>query len=424
MATPSLIDQGKFSRHLEDVPVLPDVDEIPIVDADTHITEPADLWTSRVSTKKWGDLVPHVKWVENRGTGSAAVANDPGLSWFVGDEKIAPAPSGVNAGWKFPPPSKPPTYEEAIPASYTLEDRLQLMNDEGVYSQVLYPNVAGFGAERFGRMKEEELKLELVKAYNDFIHEWTAPAAHRFVKVCAIPFWDLDESIKEIHRNKDRGFTAVLFGGHPQVYGLPHLPSKHWDRFYSVCEELDLSVNTHIGGGDVGDVFVGAPEAGRANYSIGVALLFLSNVRPIAELCMGGVFARHPKLRVVSVESGIGWVPFLMEAMDHQFFENKVYEVRDDFDRLPSEYLREHIYTCFWFERIAPQKLLHDIGVDHVLFETDFPHPTSLYPAESVRAHAARALADATPEERRKVMAENAARLYKVELPVDQSWRS
>src|SRR5690606_32055259 len=97
-------------------------------------------------------------------------------------------------------------------------------------------------------------------------------------------------------------------------------------------------------------------------------LCFFSNARPIAEFCMTGVFGRHEKLKVVSVESGIGWAPFLMESMDHQFFECNVAEERPDFEMLPSEYFKKHVSVCFWFEKIAPMKLIHEIGVNNVLF--------------------------------------------------------
>jgi hypothetical protein len=92
------------------------------IDADTHITEPADLWTSRVSSK-WGDMVLHVK------------QDDKGInSWFVGDQKVAAAPSGVFAGWKGKFPSSPPTYEEAHPASFDVHERLKLMDSAKLYN--------------------------------------------------------------------------------------------------------------------------------------------------------------------------------------------------------------------------------------------------------------------------------------------------
>jgi predicted TIM-barrel fold metal-dependent hydrolase len=417
-----LIDGGRFSRKLEEISPLEDVERIPMVDADTHVTEPADLWTARISVKKWGDLVPHVLPVASRV--NQLGDQGPGLGWFIGDTNIAPAPTGTNAGWKLPPPNKPPSYEEAHPASYTLSDRLKLMNDEGVYSQVLYPNVAGFGAQRFLDLKDAELRLECVRAYNDFLFDWTAAAPERFVKVCAVPFWDIKETVKEVERCKARGFTGILFCSYPHEYGQPFLADPYWDPLYSLAEDYDMPINTHIGTGDVGDAFRGWKGAKRANYAMGAALCFFTNARPLMEFCMGGVFARHPKLKVVSVESGIGWAPFLMEAMDHQFFECQVYQEREDFDMLPSEYFKRNCYVCFWFEKTGPMKLLHDIGVEHCLFETDFPHPTSLYPAESVKAHVARSMKDETPEVRRKVLAENAASLYKVQLPVDMKWRT
>src|SRR5262249_45810919 len=102
-----------------------------IIDVDTHISEPPDLWTSRVSVQKWGDLVLHVKWDEKM----------KGLAWFIGDERVAAAPSIAMAGWKEPPPSNPPTYEDAHPGAYDAVERLKLMDEEQIYAHILYPNV-------------------------------------------------------------------------------------------------------------------------------------------------------------------------------------------------------------------------------------------------------------------------------------------
>jgi len=144
--------------------------------------------------------------------------------------------------------------------------------------------------------------------------------------------------------------------------------------------------------------------------------MYMSNVRIIVNLCMSDLFDRYPKLRVVSAESGIGWIPFVLEAMEYQLDE--VVSEPDEVNfqqRRPTEYFRDHISVMFWFEQSAPEKLIADVGVNNVLVETDIPHPTCLYP--NPRQHFARVLADLEPSTRRRVLQDNAAELYGISIP-------
>ena len=128
---------------------------------------------------------------------------------------------------------------------------------------------------------------------------------------------------------------------------------------------------------------------------------------------ISGMFDRHPGLKFVSVESGMGWIPFILETIDYEVLENAPEQFRK-FKRKPSEYFKHHWYATWWFERSRNhlQALFDAVGEDNVLFETDFPHPTCLYPkpldviAEQV--------ATLRPETRRKVLGENAQKLYRL----------
>ena len=142
----------------------------------------------------------------------------------------------------------------------------------------------------------------------------------------------------------------------------------------------------------------------------------LRNGNQLVDLLLSGVLARYPTIRFVSVESGIGWIPFVLEALDYQYKGNRVAEEHPEFDRLPSAYFKRNVYACYWFEETAPRRLLDQVGVDNVMFETDFPHPTCLYGAQ-VHERIARGLGDCTPDVRRKILWENGARLYRVQEP-------
>jgi predicted TIM-barrel fold metal-dependent hydrolase len=143
--------------------------------------------------------------------------------------------------------------------------------------------------------------------------------------------------------------------------------------------------------------------------------LFLDNGKQLTDLLFSGVLPRFPQLRILSVESGIGFIPFVLEAADYTFEYGKVRQQRPEFTLKPSEYFRRQVYGCYIFEEYAPRALLDTIGADNVLFETDYPHPVCLY--GNVREKIDRALGEAAPAVRRKVLWENAAKLYKIAPP-------
>ena len=138
--------------------------DIKVIDVDTHVVEPADLWTSRVSTKKWGDKVPHVVWSEKRQEDI----------WLSEDKVLGAAGAPASAGYEFAPPKYPPRISDAHPSTWRAEDRLAAMDEYGIHAQVLYPNVAGFGGGRFSDPKDAELNLLLIQAYNDYLTDFAS----------------------------------------------------------------------------------------------------------------------------------------------------------------------------------------------------------------------------------------------------------
>jgi predicted TIM-barrel fold metal-dependent hydrolase len=148
--------------------------------------------------------------------------------------------------------------------------------------------------------------------------------------------------------------------------------------------------------------------------ALGSATLFFDNARVLGNLLYSGILERFPKVKVVSVESGIGWIPFLLETLDYEAQETGSYK-NGKLKMLPSEYFRRQVYGCFWFETNAPQKLIQDVGVNNVLFETDFPHPTCLYPNN--RNHLQKAMGHLDENICRRVLQDNAAELYRIPLP-------
>ena len=142
-------------------------------------------------------------------------------------------------------------------------------------------------------------------------------------------------------------------------------------------------------------------------------MMFISNAKVILNLITSGLLERFPKLNFVSVESGIGWIPFILETLDYSLAESGAHRL-DKLSMSPFDYFRRQIYASFWFEGRDTAASIRRLGVDNVMFETDFPHPVCLYPRPLEQAR--KGLGDLTLEERRKVLSTNAARVYGIPL--------
>ena len=283
-----------------------------VIDVDTHITEPGDLWTSRLP-EKFRDRAPRL--VRNPETHWDV--------WHVGDyHPLVPVGFTAVAGWKEPFPAAPRNMDEVPRASFDARARLAYMDSLAIWAMAIYPNVGGFGSQAFLKLQDPELMLACVQAYNDFLIDWISPDPRRFIPICATPFWDVPASVKEIERCAKRGHKGVLFTGEPQTHGQPILGYPHWNPLWETAQACDLPVSFHIGTGNFDTGFSPARlqhlGVGSTNAITAVSL-FLENGKQIVDLLFSGILPRFPRLKVISVESGIGFIPFVLEAADYAF---------------------------------------------------------------------------------------------------------
>ena len=170
-----------------------------VADVDSHIIEPADLWTSRVPSR-WGDLVPHVRFHERRQEDY----------WYIGDQKLYGAGAFAQARWPEYPPSHPRRLEDAFLPAVDAKARLDYMDEVGVYYQLLYPNILGFHSHVFLNNMPPELATECVRAYNDWLAEWCSADSRRLIPMMMLPFWDIDASVAETRRAYGLGHKLSL----------------------------------------------------------------------------------------------------------------------------------------------------------------------------------------------------------------------
>ena len=385
---------------------------IKVIDADTHLTEPHDMWTKRAPAK-FRDAVPQV------------MVLDGVRSWVIdGDKSIGtgahPNSSVLKEGGKVRDLDKflKLQFEDVHAGSSDVKERLAVMDAAGIYAQIVYPNILGFGGQASAKVGPE-LRLVCTQIYNDAMAELQEESGQRLFPMALLPWWDVAEAVKETERCAAMGLKGININSDPHMSRaddggmIPDLGTEHWFPLWEVCNDKNIPINFHIGGSETSIDWMGQqgwPSLPRDLRSgISGAMLFFNNGKVVSNLIYSGILDRFKNLKFVSVESGIGWVPFLMEALDYQMEE--IAETKS-FEKKPSEYFRSNFYACFWFEKKDLSDMLHKVGIDNCLFETDFPHPTSLYPIDNLEQR----LSSLTQEDRAKVLSLNAAKLYGIDL--------
>jgi predicted TIM-barrel fold metal-dependent hydrolase len=378
---------------------------IRVIDTDTHVTEPPDLWTSRVP-RKFVDRVPHVEVHPETGH----------HHWRIGDSWLMSVGFYAVAGWKEHPPATPHELEEVDPGAWKAEDRLERMDEYGIFAQVLYPNLIGFESPLFMNLGPE-LSLVCTQAYNDFITEFASVDPRRLIPIAMVPFWDQDAAVKEMERCAAHGHRGILFANKYEMIGMPSFADPHWDRIYAAAQDMDLSINFHVGFSQSKTGSAMAMSQLLANFdprpaAKATALGLMSNGDSIATIITSGLCDRFPRLKFVSVESGFGFIPYLLENLDWHW---KGYGAHLKSPMLPSEYFRRQCYGSFWFETSTLPLL--ELYPDNFMFETDYPHPTSMSPgpaspAEVPKVHIEKHFAGIADEIVRKALHDNAAAVY------------
>ncbi len=371
---------------------------IKIVDCDTHITEAPNLFTSR-ATAAMKAKMPRVERID-------------GLDkWFVGDRDFGSMGGNVirKDNNKLLGRLAFRKHEDAHPGGHLIAPRLQAMDDMGVYAQIGYQNSGVTQAGSLMSLGDPELALAIIRIYNDASAEYQQVSGQRIFNMAHLPFWDQQELEKEARRCIDMGLKGFVLPDTPERVGVPSFMSDYWTPFLEMCDASGTPLNFHLNAAIDPNTLTWDGFAFEQTLAVVATMFSIGNAATLGNWMVSGRLDRHPGLKIGLIESGMGWVPFAVEALEHQFDEMLASKARE-LSRRPWQYFRDHFYCTFWFEKVAPKLLLETIGVDNCLFETDFPHPTSLYPG--VQAHLVDTLGGYSREVQKKVLQDNAVKLY------------
>jgi predicted TIM-barrel fold metal-dependent hydrolase len=301
--------------------------------------------------------------------------------------------------------------------------RLNEQAADGVVAEVSFPNTvppffpsASFMARAPRSAEEYEKRWAGLQAHNRWVVDFVAAAPHRRAGMAQILLNDVDDAVREIHWAAERGLRGgILLPGVPPDSHLPPLYSREYTPIWNALEETGLPLNHHSGSAAPD---YGAEPAGGVLWML--ELSFYSH-RAMWHLLFGGVFERHPRLTLVLAEQGMGWVADEMPRMDFmakRIFGGKVGELgfteEQRLPLLPSEYFQRQVYLTASFLSPGECRRRHQVGVDRIMWASDYPHDEGTYPytREAIR----HAFHDVPEAEVRQMLGETAAKVYGFDL--------
>lgn len=388
-----------------------------LISVDDHLVEPAHLWQSRLPAK-YRDTGPRVvlaprgemkldngRWHEKPGTGDELAA------WWQYEDHLYQVKQIIAC------PGIPPeevkaqgvTFDDIAPGCFEPKARLADMDRNSVEASLCFPNYPRFCGQLFAERKDMALSKLCVEAYNDFmVEEWCGDSGGRLIPLCVVPLWDVQLAVAEIQRNAARGVRAVAFSEIPAWLDYPSIHTDYWDPLLAACEETGSVICMHIGSG-TRTVNTGpdAPTVVSAN------LIACNSISSMIDWIFSGKLDQFPRLKLLYAECQIGWIPYFIERADDTWETHQWAQGENRIPQPPSFYYRRNCFGCFFKDTVGIE-MIDRIGVDNVMFETDYPHQDGTFPrskevAENLFGHL-------DPESVRKIARTNAIKLLDLDL--------
>ncbi|MDO6414079.1 amidohydrolase family protein [Sphingomonas sp. BIUV-7] len=302
-----------------------------------------------------------------------------------------------------------------VPLNYRLADA-----DLGALLGRIAPAFVIGDVDRVRRLSPDAGHIARTRA--DFVAEAEAKAegpepdetdetiAIQLFTMAHLPLWDKAALDKEARRCIDMGLKGFVLPDTPERVGVPSYMRDYWDDFLDLCSATGTPINFHLNAAMDPTTLTWDGFVFEQTLSVVATMFSIGNVATLGNWMVSGRLDKHPGLKIGLIESGMGWIPFAVEALEHQFQEMLPHRAGGVLKKAPWDYFRDHFFGTFWFETIGPQLLLETIGFDNMMFETDFPHPTSLYPG--VQEHIQKALGGYDYAVKKKILETNAVRMY------------
>ena len=372
-----------------------------LLSSDSHVIEPADLWTSRASAR-YRDRVPHL------------VREADADWWTAGDTRIFSLAGGADPGVRFDHPERlrlKAKEKDVRPGAYDPIAKLADMEIDGVSGEVIYPTIGLL----VYRLPSAPLLTELCRCYNDWLAEFCSADPARLKGIAMLNLDDVPSAVRELERARRDGLAGAMV----TVYPPEHLPFDHamYEPFWAAAQDLEMPISLHVGTNRR------RPErrAARATAtgsqidftprpSLRSTLAYFAQVS-LADMLFSGVFERHPRLRIVSAEHEVAWIPFFLASIDYTYTQRKP---RPNWHRfqsaaIPSDFFHRNVYVSFQEDAVG-MRMRDLVGVDRLMWGSDYPHQESTWPRS--REILDRILHGVSPHERALIVRDTTAAVY------------
>jgi predicted TIM-barrel fold metal-dependent hydrolase len=374
---------------------MPSMNDLILVSVDDHVVEPPDVFTHslpaqykarapRVIQNKKGDDV----W-----TFEGRMLPNIGLNAVAGR---APAEYGM----------EPTSYRQMRKGCFDVHARIDDMNVNGVLGSMCFSSFPGLCGRLWAQAEDKQLAAAVSQAYNDWhIEEWCGAYPGRFLPLGMVPVWDPKLAADEVRRLSRKGCHAISLSENPITLKVPSYHNdEYWDPIWKACVDEGVAVCIHIGTG------TGIPTPSM-DTPIDASILAtpMSIANCAADLLFSQVLRRWPTLTFVLSEGGTGWIPYFLSRADYVYEHHHQWTGQEFGDVKPSSVFRRQIVSCF-FEDPIGVALRHEIGIDMITWECDYPHSDSTWPEAPERLWPV--LRDLPREEVDKMTHLNAMRVF------------
>lgn len=359
-----------------------------MISADCHANEPATLWADRIDAK-YRERLPRV------------ITDEKGVQWRISEGY---RPDRLRVG------ELEGEDQTRAKAGATPEERLRDHARDGIDGEAIFPNK---GLAMWATPDPVFAQAQC-RVWNAWAWETFGPYVDRLSPAAALATGDLEGSIAEVQRVAKVGFRFLtlpckpIWGGHDVEHPNYNLPM--FDPLWAAIQDADLGITFHVSTGR-------DPRAARGNG--GAVINYVSHslsptIEPVANLCASGVLERFPRLRFATIEAGIGWIPWLLGAMDEAYLKHHFW-VRPKLTQLPSAYFRQHGFASFQEDKPGLDLAERYDIVDNIMWGNDYPHHEGTWPhsAEAIE----RTMGGLSDGARARVLGLNAARFFGFRIP-------
>jgi predicted TIM-barrel fold metal-dependent hydrolase len=367
-----------------------------ILSSDSHVFEPPDLWTTRIDAA-FRDRGPRMERID-------------GADQLIVDNRVL---SGIglisNAGARFEAPetiSSLARFEDVHQGGYDPHQHLSDMRLDGVAGEVLYPSQGLF----YFKVADSALMSAIFRAYNDWLADFCRVDPSRLKGIAMVNVDDVREGIAELERAARMGFAGAMITEYPfedRRYDQPE-----YEPLWATAQDLDIPLSFHTATRRLGKIRGAGDKTlrdatSRSTKAFGPAT-------SLCDMIFSGVFERYPRLRLAIVEFELAWVPHILSSMDYTYrerHEEAIYRFKDGMR--PSDFFRRNVSLSFQEDAIGI-RLRDVIGVDNMMWGSDYPHSESTFPQS--RKILAEILAGVPADEQAKIVGTNTARLYNFDV--------